>query len=141
MPGKFSEMRNAKATVGGVYLLPGIFLVEIQRCKSDVTRRGIGNYIVEFRIVESTCADRAVGSTASWYQGLDKEGVFGRIKSFLMAVNGVEEHELSDDEWEKAAEESVSEANPLAGARVRVQVTEATSKAGKKVHNHAWSRA
>jgi hypothetical protein len=131
--GLFGKIGEAKFSEGGIYILPGVYLLEIQELKAIKTRTQKDAYVAEFKVLESTNPERLPGSTCSWMVTMDKEPAMGNIKQFLSAVLKVEMDAID----ESVAEYSVNEvddpktnrvANPCKGKIVRCSAVNIKTK-------------
>jgi hypothetical protein len=125
--GIFGKIGEAQYSDGGVYLLPGVYRLEIKSCVYKRTRKGQDAFIVEFKIMESTNQERLPGSTCSWMVTMDKEPALGNIKQFIAET--VEQDMAAINE--QIAEAVVSAQNPLGGRFVRASAVNIKTKAGR----------
>lgn len=143
--GMFASIDKAKVSGGGVYFLPGKYVVEIERCFTLKSRKNAHLAIVECLIKESDNPARSAGTRASWVSNLDgQDAAMGNIKAFLAIANGL------DTTDEKLIDENVDEAmaaycfgesneNPLAGYTMSLQCTTVKTRAGNDFTKHMWS--
>src|SRR5215472_14584830 len=102
----FSGLRNASVFERGVFLQPGTYTLEINKCLVKETRKSGDGFIVEFTVRQSTSDQHPVGTKASWFQALkDKDVAFGAIKEFLYAVLGMR--------WPDDRERILKEVDPV----------------------------
>jgi hypothetical protein len=133
--GRFSRIKEARYSEGGVYVLPGVYMFEILACKAGETRSGVPFFVVELKILESNNDDRPVGSECSWFVGLDKEPALGNIKQFVSAATGSPLDEVD----EEAVELIVSKDNPLAGHVIHASAINIKTKKGGDFTRVKWS--
>ena len=126
--GLFGKIGEAKYSEGGIYLLPGVYRLEIVAVKTLRTRTGKDGFVAEFKVLESSNAQRLPGSSCSWMVTFDKEPAMGNVKQFLATVLGAEMEQIT----EAVAEAACSEQNPLAGKIVRCSAVEITTKAQRQ---------
>lgn len=147
----FSGMGETKISKGGVYFLPGIYKVEVQKVTTNRSAKGRKDFfIVESKILESDNPERKPGMLVSHV--IDIGNVMGpaNIKAFLAAANGIDPRNDEEvqaalgvgrdgtDHGEQAALFAVSEANPLAGTILKLVCTEITTKAGNPFTKHEY---
>lgn len=155
--GFFDGIRNARVGVGGVYFLankgpnhteekpqwlPAFYTVEIKRLITMTSRKRDDLFIVEALIIESDCPERQPGMVASWVVNLKQDAALGNIKGFLAAANGIsptDEERVNSEITEEVCELAVSDLQPLAGVRVRLECTVIQTKAGNPFTLHRWS--
>lgn len=131
----FKGMGKVRSTQGGNYIRPGNYLFKVNRVKA-IESQAPGKdsfFVAELKVIESEAVEDDIkpnrpGSDASWLVELPGEYpdlALGNIKAFLLAAYGSlaaaagEEGPESDDDIDDgAAEEAVSEENPLAGVYV-----------------------
>jgi len=138
----FNGIRDAKVGQGGVYFLPGLYEVEIQKVHTLVSRKREDLFIVEAKILESNNPDRAPGSSASWLVNFKQDAALGNIKGFIAACNGIDpadEVRVNDEVDEDVCEYVVSEENPLAGTRVKLEAVMKKTKSGGDFTLHIWN--
>ena len=127
--GLFKDIGKAKSNSGGVYFVPGTFLLECRSCKSGSTRNGNKPFFVaEFTILESSSPDRPVGTTMSYMVMLDNylETALGNVKGCAAALFGIPESEVD----EAGIELMISDQNPTAGMKVRASATNIKTRKG-----------
>ena len=156
--GAFGGVQEATVTGGGVYFLPGRYKVNISACKVQSSKRNGKTYaIVEAEIVESTNADRGVGSRAS--QVIDLSNVMGpvNVKAFVAALSGCDPmapdlNARLEITWtealgrkvtvEQICETVFSEGGPAEGTELRLEVVEIETRGTKQPFNkHIWASA
>lgn len=125
--GLFGKIGEAKFSEGGIYVLPGVYLFDIIAVKTLRTRTMKDAFVAEFSVVESSNPQRLPGSSCSWMVTFDKEPAMGNVKQFLATVLAATMEQIT----EAIAEAACSEANPLAGKRVRCSAVEITTKANR----------
>jgi len=135
--GKFSGIKEAKVSQGGVYLKPGVYKTKVVACKSGTTRAGVGFFVVELEALESNNPELPPGTICSWMVTLDKEPALGNIKSFLAVVNNISEKQIDEDGVDLVC----SAANPLAGKVLKASAVNIKTKAGKDFTKVTWTRA
>lgn len=128
--GLFSGIKNAKSNGGGVYFLPGTYVLECVAVKTGQTREGNKPFFVaEFTILESSNPERPVGTSVSYMVMLDKyiETALGNVKQCVAALFGVAEADVD----EAGVEEAVGPSNPAKGARVKATASNIKTRAQK----------
>lgn len=136
----FDGIEDAQISGGGVYLLDGVYLVQLIRVFTLVSRKKEDLMVVEFTILKSNNSLRAVGSRASWVVNLKQDAALGNIKAFAIAA-GTTPDEAPPTIDSAAIEFIVSKENPLEGTQVAVQCTTITTRAGTPFTKHEWSPA
>jgi hypothetical protein len=139
MAGIFGGIKSAKSTEGGLYFAPGDrYVVEIQRIKSDKTRKGIAFFVVECKVLHAYNGKMAKGVQPSWMVTLDKDAALGNIKQFVEAVMEVDMNQISDVEAEQSVEMICGPDQPLAGQIVVTETWNKPTQAGKDFTRHKW---
>lgn len=126
--GVFGGIKEAKFSEGGIYVLPGVYRVQITACKQIKTRTGKQAFIVECKILESTNPERLPGSQVTWMVTLDKEPALGNIKQFLAIALECGEDQITEEVCEFAVNE---QANPLKDRIVRCSAINIQTKANR----------
>ena len=127
-----NKIASAKPSEGGVYLLKGNYLLQIDVNKAKLGRRNQELYIAEVDILESSNPERPAGSHASWVASSEHESAAGDVKSYLAAVAGVP----ADAVDAAGVDASTSAENPLGGRLVRCEVVEKPTKKGGIFSKH-----
>jgi hypothetical protein len=149
--GLFKDIKGARGTKGGLYFVPGNYLVLINRCKLGETRKGIDFFVAETKVVWSDVEERKPGSEPSYMVTMDKDPALGNVADFMRAglackavqqlgatiedIGEIDEIELSEEE----AEEIVGEANPLAGVVMALNAFNKPTAAGKDFTRVKWA--
>ncbi len=133
--GRFAGVENAKVTEGGVYFLPGNYLVEILACKSGETRKKVPFFAVDTKIIESDNPSRPAGSNCSWFVGLDKDAALGNIRGFVAKALESSIEEVN----EAVCEIVVGKDQPCAGKKMHINAVNILTKAGKDFTKCNWS--
>jgi hypothetical protein len=128
------RISEAKPSQGGVYWLPGQYLVQLDMVKTITSRKGEDCFIVEGDNLESTNEERPAGSHCSQVIPMSQDSAPGNIKLFLAAALNVQEHEVT----EEGAEACVTSDNPLHGRLVRLEVVNIKTRAGNDFSKHNW---
>jgi hypothetical protein len=162
----FAGLREAKTFERGNYLREGQYLVKVKRCMYKVTRAKGDAFILEFEIVTSDYEDRKakflaawpkeqsldwgelekalpnkVGTTASWYQGLqDRDIGWGSLKGFAASITG---SDVNNPEFLEMVEdflEACCRSGAIDGKIIPVEVTVAPQKKdpSKDFSHHRW---
>lgn len=134
VPGYFDDINTVPVSEGGVYLLQGSYLLEVQRVLLKDNRNGAKRFIVETKILESSNGERPAGIQASWIQKLDQDAAKPNIKRFIMAATGCKADEVTGP----AVDSIVGVGNPLRGTKVRVQCEQVTTSKGAPFTKHRW---
>ena len=129
------KIKEARVSEGGVYVTPGVYLVEIDKIKTGKPRLGGDNFIVTCKILASNNAERPVGSTMDWYVDMKHEPSPGNVKAFVMAAAGCSEAEVTPE----IIMSIVGTAQPLKGRKVHLTATNIKTKAGKDFTKAVWA--
>lgn len=139
--GLFSGIGEAQVGQGGVYFLPGEYIVEIVKCFTMRSRKREDLFIAECLIHESTNPERRPGSKASWVVNFKQDAALGNIKGFIAACNGISpSNQKAVDEAvdEESCEYAVDDDNPLAGTRLALSAVNKLTRAGTDFTLHLW---
>ncbi len=135
--GVFAKMKEVSASQGGVYVIPGVYSLEVDCLKVGKSRAGRDFFVAEFFVLESTNPERPVGCKMSWMVTLDPsylETSLGNIKSFLSVLTSSPTHEVD----EAAVEMAVSAANPCAGMKIKASAVNTKTKKGGDFTKVTW---
>lgn len=132
--GMFDGIETARTSEGGVYFKPGSFVAEVKTCKALKDRKGVGTFVVETLLLESSREDMPKGTLCSWVVKLDKEPALGNIKGFVAAAFGLSASAVTA----AAVEDVVSDKNPLNGMKLRVSAQNIKTKSGTDFTKVAW---
>jgi hypothetical protein len=114
--GLFGGIKDAKYSEGGVYIVPGVYRLQVVACKQIRTRTQKDAFVAEFKVLESSTPERPPGSAVSWMLTFDKEPAMGNLKQFLgVALKHINPAVTEDQIDESVCEYVVSAANPLGG--------------------------
>lgn len=143
--GLFDKISDADPSNGGVYFNAGHrYLAEVEKCLVKLSRKGDQLFIAELRVVESDDARLTPGMKASWIVNFKQDASLGNILWFLGACSGIKVEDtarMKKEITKEVAEFAVTEANPMAGKRVRFDVQGVKTKAGKDFSKHCWEPA
>lgn len=153
--GLFGSVKQAKVNGGGVYFLPGLYKVKIDKVRVQRSaKNGKDYWIVETTILESNNPDRAVGSHCS--QVVEIGHMMGpvHIKAFVCAVSGVDAQdedandrveakwaEMTDQtlDFEQICEMIADEStNPLEGLEMNLECSNVKTRAKTDFTKHFW---
>jgi hypothetical protein len=137
----FDGIEDAQVGQGGVYFLPGKYLVKVLKCITLKSRKREDLFIVECEILESDCPDRKPGSKASWIVNFKQDAALGNIKGFIAAANGIDpgdESSVKEQVTMDICEYVVSDENPLAGTPVGLVCVNKKTRAGSDFTLHMW---
>jgi hypothetical protein len=134
--GLFGGIKDAKYSEGGIYVLPGVYLFEIQALKAIRTRTQKDAFVAEFKVLESTNPERLPNSLCSWMVTFDKEPAMGNVKQFLASVLGVKDDQIDESVAEYAVnlvDDAATNrvANPCKGRKVRCSAVNITTKSNR----------
>jgi hypothetical protein len=138
----FSGIGQAEVGQGGIYFLPGQYLVEVIKVIAKQSRKGAMLYIIECEVIESNNAERPPGCKPAQIISMAYDAAFRNIKEFIAACNGIsptrERERANNAVDEEAATYSVDESNPLGGTRLYLTCTEITTRSGNPFTLHQW---
>ena len=137
----FNGLGGVTVRKGGVYFLPGNYLVEIVKVHIFDTRKRETMFCVDCKVLESDNPERPVGSSPTWMVKMSLDSAFGNIKGFIAAAIGKDDPNAPDitpKEWEDTAELAISAANPLAGMKVRAECLNILTKDNKPFTQVRW---
>jgi hypothetical protein len=133
------KLAESTPNEGGIYWLPGRYLVEIDTVKLFESRKGKDLFIVVGKNIESDNEERPIGSKPSWVVSLDQDAAPGNIKGFFAAVLGVNHTDLGDDDWQKVWSRATDEDNPLCGFVAKLECVMIKTRAGNDFTKHTWT--
>lgn len=137
----FDGIEDAQVGQGGVYFLPGKYLVKVLKCITLKSRKREDLFIVECEVVESDVPERKPGSKASWIVNFKQDAALGNIKGFIAAANGIDpgdESAVNEQVNLEICEYVVSDENPLAGTLVGLVAVNKKTRAGSDFTLHMW---
>lgn len=134
--GRFAQIKEAKVSGGGVYLKDGVYRVQLTEIRAGSARGGFDFFVVEFKIVESDCAERKPGMICTWFVKLEVDTpALGNVKQFVSLAGDCPLNEVD----EAGCELIVSNAQPLTGTMMRVSVTTIETKKKRPFSKHTWT--
>lgn len=135
-------LKGAKASGGNRnYFRPGEFLTQVEGVKFDETRKKVGFFAAQFKLISAAVDDpkdagvMAVGKTVDFYCGSDSDWYLGNIKQLLEAITGYTQDEidtLDDKQFEEVVENLFGSAQGAAGQFVYVMCRAGVTKTGKR---------
>lgn len=144
------EINDAHGTKGGLYLCPGNFIVQVQRCKMIKTRQKHEAFVGELLVIESDVEELPAGAKPSFY--VDMDGKFpelslGNVADFirnglasLARQHGEEHPPVEDIELTAAIGKAVTGAdNLLAGVFLRAYAFNKKTREGNNFTRIDWS--
>jgi len=157
--GRFAGLGSIRTNQGGVYFLPGNYVVDLVEVKSILSRKKKDCFIIGAKIVESDTAERKPGTVCSQVVTINPEYLetcLANIKQFAGAVLGIEDpdeylaevnpsipgdtpEEATDRFWDDALESLVSDEQPAAGLRMCLNCVNIKTKNGGDFTKHYWS--
>lgn len=134
----FKKVAEANPTRGGVYPLPGQYVVRIEALREVTSFRQIACFIAEFYIVTSTNKERPAGSSMSWVAAMDKPSAPGNVSAFYQALFPEDDLQMGPDlspeqiaATAQALEATVGPDNPCRGEVLFMEAATITTRAGK----------
>lgn len=144
----FAGMRTATIFKQGNYFAPGIYNVQVIRCKAQQTRKGPVYFFAELKLLASNNPKEIVGGPEkSWAQDMSTYPAIAmsEILQFALALYGIRQDETQKIEELKQSitgimDAAVSDQNVLAGQCARLVVHMKKTK-GKNADFsvHTWS--
>lgn len=133
----FQGIEAVTSNGGGAYVQPGKHRFQVSALKQPPNLRTGNCFIAEMRVVESSCADYAVGQAVSWISNITngKEMALAEIKNFLAAVSGCSEDSITS----AAADAAVGLDQPFAGALVDCDAYHKPTKKGGVFTRTRWT--
>lgn len=143
--GLFAGIKDARATQGGNYLKPGMYLLQVIRVTIGKTRKGVDFFAVDFKVLGSNNEEHGVGSIVNWFVGFDKEPALANCKAFAVAVLGNALPEGQEFDESSITEEVMDglvadNGKAIAGQKVQCQVVTVPTKSGGTFSRHLWFR-
>lgn len=135
--GMFDGIETAQISGGGAYFKPGAYKAKIISCKAIRDRKGVGTFVVESELLESSEPTLPVGSVCSWVVKLDKEPALGNIKAFVAAAMDADPKAVKAENVDQVC----SEGNPLKDTILKVSATNITTKTGNPFTKVVWMSA
>lgn len=132
--GLFSKIKDARVSKGGVYLLPGNYLLKVETAKLIEDRHNVALLVTEHLIIQSDNEERKPGSHVTWMAKNNQDAFLGNVKAFLCGVLGVSE----DDIDEETAEGAFDEDQPLQNQYVKAEAFEIITKKGTPFTKVLW---
>lgn len=127
-----AKIAGAQGSRGGCYPEPGVYDVEIAKCKRIETKEKQPAFVVELNILRSGNEKRPVGTTMDWFVDVSKLSSPGNIADFcLAAFTALGQKTTSAELSSEVIKLVTSEANPLRGAKLRLVATMIKTRAGK----------
>jgi len=130
----FAGIEGARTSEGGVYFKPGAYEARVIAVKALKDRKGIGTFVVETELLESSNELLPKGTMCSWVVKLDKEPALGNIKAFIAAAMAC----AAKDVTAAAVEMVISEGNPLRDVVLKVSAQDIKTKAGNPFTKVTW---
>jgi len=143
------KLRKAHSTEGGLYISPGTYLLEIQRCKMIETLAQEKAFIAEFKVIESDNPVLQAGAEPSYF--VNMEGKYpdlslGNVTDFMRAglaaaalEEGVEAPPAAETVIDPEIATSITgESNVLAGVKIECYAFNKPTKAGKDFTRFKW---
>ena len=137
MAGLFSGIEKASYSEGGVYLLPGNYILEVMELKSGTSRQKVDFFVAECRVLQSTNSDRRPGTIVSYWVGLKVDTpALSDVRRFIAVCGECEDTDVDAT----AAEMAVSDEQPFKGRVLRAAATNIiTAKAKRDFTKVVWS--
>ncbi len=143
--GIFKGIEAARTSVGGHYLHPGTYDVDLQCISIGTTQKNVNFVAIDFLIVRtSNPENHPVGSTAIYFCGADREHFLGNVKVVAAAILANGNRVGASFDMSVITEEVMDGlcANggaAVVGQRLRVQVSHVLAKDGCTYARHLWS--
>ena len=137
----FSGISEVEASQGGVYFLPGVYKVRIERVLLKEGRLNRRFFIIDCKILESSVEERPTGMRASQVIAMDKAPALRNIKEFMLAASGLGAsagEEMTEEKWIELCEGAVGEDQPFSGLELELTCRQIETKAGRDFTVHEW---
>lgn len=109
MSNPFLGMNDATTSQSGSYLKDGIYRLQVEKLIFKNIEAGGAAFIAEHRVLESSNADVAQGSSRSWFQKQNKS-FKGEVKAYFFALCGYSEKVAADEKVIRESLDKLSEA-------------------------------
>jgi hypothetical protein len=153
---RFAGLSGVRTNMGGLYFLKGDYEIALDEVKLIKSRKGADTFIVSGTVLKSTNPDRAPGCKPSQVITIKDdilETCMANIKAFAAAALDIADPDSYQEEmkpgetqaaandrfWEQSLDFLVSDEQPLRGTKIRLNVTEITTRAGKPFSKHVWT--
>lgn len=127
------KINSAKISGGGVYILPGEYVFEIEAFKVIKTRGKGPMFVAEFKVLETTNPERPIGSRPSFTVLVDQDWGPGNLKEFIVAASGLDpssardEAKVNAENWDAVLEKAIN-AQSYSGMKVICSASEQAKK-------------
>lgn len=139
--GVFSKVKESKASGGGQYFEPDHeWVVLVNAIKNIETRKGDEAFIVECKVLTTTCDKVRPGVDRSWYVDMGLDAAPGNVKHFLLVCSEqVDGEPIAEDDIDEAGIlELCGEAQPWAGTIIGLKTWNKPTQAGNPFTRHTW---
>lgn len=141
--GKYAQVNDAKVYKSGQYFEPNHqFLVLVSVVKDQEVRESkLGAFIVETKVLKSTCDSVRPSDGRNWFVNLDKPASWGNLKAFGVAATEAVTGEMASENevTEEVIEHFVSTEQPLAGTILALATVHSKTQKGGDFTKHNWS--
>ncbi len=126
-----SLVANANTMTASRYFEQGTYLVSIENCKIRSNRQGRPRAIVECTLIDSNNAAFDAGSNLAWVVSLDTDSGPSDLKTWLVAMSGLSERDMTDSEIAKQLRpDPATGVSRFSGRQAIVQAFTKTTKTG-----------
>lgn len=136
----FGDDFNKAGPNDGVFMLPGGYLLDLIVCKiiksTNPKHMGALMMVTEWKILESTVAERPVGSTVSWIVNFKHASAKSSSRGFLAKACGVNHDDITDVRARGLVQQP---SNILGGTKMRAQATQTPTRDGNEFTKVSWS--
>lgn len=133
--GRFGGVEKAQPSEGGVWVIPGVYDVEVLKCKAGTSRKKQDFFVAELEVISSNNPERPVGSRMSWMATLKEDTpALGDVRAFIATA----EKTPLKDVTEEVCDYVVGEANPLKGKRLHLVATNIKTRSGGDFTKAQW---
>jgi hypothetical protein len=150
--GLFADIKGKTGSSGGQYLSEGLYVVQVERCKQDVSKKQDHKpyFAAELKVLESNNEEIKVGTSRSFvvkFKGEYPELDLGNVADFMNAAMKswfVQQGMPVPDGFEvdeETAEDICGEENVLAGTILPVEVQNIKTKKQNDFSKHKWGLA
>ena len=137
--GLFDKIGSAKIYGSSKFFDEGMHTVEINKVLLNKGHKGT-SFIIECTIITTT-GELKPGTTCAQIQKMDgdkRDLALSTIKQFIQACVGDEVEGYTDAEWKALADSVVSDEQPLAGLKMKLETFLKPTRAGGMFTNHKW---
>lgn len=141
--GRLNGVGTAEIRRSAIYFHPGMYVVQVNEIKYERSRKNYDVFIVGATVLQSNVHERPPGSQPSWIVNMVHDGALGNIKAFVAALWGITDPDVCGwrpEQWDAAAEQILSDAEPMTGATLGLECFNKITKEKKQNFTvHVWA--